>query len=49
MANTPEAIDTDGLLGAPNAIDEFNQSVSNEFRADEGKVGGPMVGMPICC
>jgi len=28
-------------------IDEINQSVIKEFRANQGRVGGPMEGMPI--
>jgi deazaflavin-dependent oxidoreductase (nitroreductase family) len=47
MANTPEGIDTDRLIADPRAIDELNQSVIKEFRANQGKVGGPMEGMPI--
>jgi deazaflavin-dependent oxidoreductase (nitroreductase family) len=45
--NTPEEIDTDRLVADPRAIDELNQSVIKEFRANQGKVGGPMEGMPI--
>jgi hypothetical protein len=47
MANTPEGIDTDRLVADPRAIDELNQSVIKEFHANQGKVGGPMEGMPI--
>jgi len=47
MANTPEGIDTDRLVADPRAIDELNQSVIKEFRTNQGKVGGPMEGMPI--
>ena len=59
MANTPEQIstaqarelvrdgDTDRLIADPRAIDELNQSVIKEFRANQGKVGGPMEGMPV--
>lgn len=47
MANTPEAIDTDRLIANPRAIDELNQSVIKEFRANQGKVSGPVEGMPI--
>ena len=47
MANTPEAIDTDRLIADPRAIDELNQSVIKEFRANQGKVSGPVEGMPI--
>lgn len=45
--NTPEGIDTDRLIADPRAIDELNQSVIKEFRANQGKVGGPMEGMPV--
>jgi deazaflavin-dependent oxidoreductase (nitroreductase family) len=47
MANTLEGIDTDRLVADPRAIDELNQSVIEEFRLNQGKVGGPMEGMPI--
>jgi deazaflavin-dependent oxidoreductase (nitroreductase family) len=47
MAITLEGIDTDRLLADPRAIDELNQSIIKEFRANRGKVGGPMEGMPI--
>jgi deazaflavin-dependent oxidoreductase (nitroreductase family) len=47
MANTREEIDTDRLIADPRAIDELNQSVIKEFRANHGKVGGPMEGMPV--
>src|ERR1700722_2976355 len=47
MANTPEGIDTDRLIADAGAIDQLNQSVIKEFRANQGKVGGPMAGMPI--
>src|SRR6266849_5873261 len=47
MANTPEAIHTDRLVADPHAIDELNQSVIKEFRANQGRVSGPMEGMPI--
>ena len=47
MANTTEEIDTDRLIADPRAIDQLNQSVIKEFRANHGKVGGPMEGMPV--
>jgi deazaflavin-dependent oxidoreductase (nitroreductase family) len=59
MANTPEQIspslagelvrdgDTDRLIADPRAIDEFNQSIIKEFRANQGKVGGPLEAMPV--
>lgn len=49
MANTSEGIDTDRLVADPRAINELNQSVIKEFRSNQGKVGGPMEGMPSCC
>jgi len=45
--NTPEGIDTERLIADPRAIDELNQNVIKEFRANQGKVGGPMESMPI--
>jgi deazaflavin-dependent oxidoreductase (nitroreductase family) len=42
-----EAIDTDRLIADPRAIDQLNQCVIKEFRANYGKVGGPMEGMPV--
>lgn len=47
MANTREEIDVDRLISDPRAIDEMNQAVVSEFRANKGVVGGPMEGMPI--
>jgi deazaflavin-dependent oxidoreductase (nitroreductase family) len=47
MASTPEEADVDRLVTNPRAMDELNQSVIKEFRANQGKVGGPMEGMPI--
>ena len=59
MANTPEQMstaqareivldgDTDRLIADPRAIDELNQSIIKEFRANQGKVGFPMEGMPV--
>lgn len=35
------------LLADPKAIDELNQTVIREFRANQGKVGGQMEGLPI--
>ena len=46
MAITLEGIDTERLVTDPRAMDEHNQSVIKEFRANQGKVGGPMEGMP---
>jgi len=39
--------DTDRLIADPRAIDELNQAVIKEFRANQGKVGGPMEAMPV--
>ena len=47
MATTPEEVDVGRLVADPGAMDELNQSVIKEFRANQGKVGGPMEGMPI--
>jgi len=47
MAIRLEEIDTDRLLADPRAIDELNQSVIKEFRANQGNVGGPMEGVPV--
>jgi deazaflavin-dependent oxidoreductase (nitroreductase family) len=59
MAKAPEQIstaqagelirsgDTDRLIGNSQAIDEFNQSIIKEFRANQGNVGGLMGGMPV--
>jgi deazaflavin-dependent oxidoreductase (nitroreductase family) len=47
MPNTISQADTDRLVADPLAMDELNQSVIKEFRANQGKVGGPMEGMPI--
>ena len=35
------------LLADPRAMDEFNQNVIREFRANQGRVGGAMERMPI--
>jgi deazaflavin-dependent oxidoreductase (nitroreductase family) len=47
MANPSNEIDADRLIADPRAMDELNQSVIREFRANNGKVSGPMEGMPI--
>jgi len=53
MADKPEQIstatarelirdgDTDRLIADPRAVDELNQSVIEEFRANQGRVGWP--------
>lgn len=38
---------TDRLIADPRAVDELNQSVIKEFRANQGRVGGPLESMPI--
>jgi deazaflavin-dependent oxidoreductase (nitroreductase family) len=47
MANSSNEIDPDSLIANPRAMDELNQGVIKEFRANQGKVGGQMEGMPI--
>jgi deazaflavin-dependent oxidoreductase (nitroreductase family) len=59
MANTPKQIsraqarelirdgDPDKLREDPRAVDELNQSVIQEFRANQGRVGGPLEGWPM--
>ena len=47
MANARDEIDVDSLIANPRAIDEMNQAVIGEFRANQGKVSGAMEGMPI--
>jgi hypothetical protein len=59
MANTPEEIspalarqlirdgNTDRLNADPRAVDKLNQSVIDEFRANQGRVGGPLEGWPV--
>jgi deazaflavin-dependent oxidoreductase (nitroreductase family) len=47
MANPNDEIDVDRLIADPRAIDELNQTVISEFRANQGRVSGPMEAMPI--
>jgi deazaflavin-dependent oxidoreductase (nitroreductase family) len=47
MAITAEDMNADRLVADPGAIDKLNQAVVKEFRANQGKVGGAMEGMPI--
>jgi deazaflavin-dependent oxidoreductase (nitroreductase family) len=47
MANSLDEIDVDRLITDPRAIDELNQGVIKEFHANQGRVGGPMEGMPV--
>jgi deazaflavin-dependent oxidoreductase (nitroreductase family) len=35
------------LISDPRAMDEMNQAVITEFRTNQGRVSGPMEGMPI--
>ena len=49
MANTLEEIDTDRLIADPRAIDQLNQSVIKEFRANHGKVVGRWKECPSYC
>src|SRR4029077_16586867 len=46
MANTPQEIDTNKLRGDPRVIDQLNQAVIKEFRANQGKVVGLMEETP---
>ena len=39
--------DTARLRDDPHAVDELNQSVIKEFRANQGRVGGPLKNWPI--
>src|SRR6516225_11207871 len=59
MAKTPEQTsaalareliregNTDRLRDDPHAVDKLNQSVIEEFRANQGRVGGPLEGWPV--
>lgn len=47
MADPSTEADVDRLITDPRAMDELNQGVIREFRANQGKVSGPMEGMPI--
>lgn len=47
MADSMNEVDVDRLLTDPHAMDELNRAVINEFRANNGKVSGPMEGMPV--
>jgi len=46
MADANE-IDANRLVANPREMDELNQAVIKEFRANSGKVGGAMAQMPI--
>ena len=47
MADSRNEVDVDRLLADPRAMDELNQAVIREFRANDGKVSGPMEAMPV--
>jgi len=49
MSNSPEDLKAaaERLVNDPKAVDELNQRVIQEFRANRGKVGGLMEGMPV--
>jgi deazaflavin-dependent oxidoreductase (nitroreductase family) len=47
MANSSNETDADRLVADPRAMDELNKAVITEFRANHGRVSGPMEGMPI--
>jgi deazaflavin-dependent oxidoreductase (nitroreductase family) len=39
--------ETERLANDPEAVDELNQKVISEFRANQGKVGGLFEGLPV--
>ena len=47
MSNSSNEIDADRLVADTRAMDELNRAVISEFRANQGRVSGPMEGMPI--
>jgi deazaflavin-dependent oxidoreductase (nitroreductase family) len=47
MANPNDEAGVDRLVADARAMDKLNQSVVAEFRANGGKVGGELEGMPI--
>jgi deazaflavin-dependent oxidoreductase (nitroreductase family) len=47
MADSNNETDVDRLIADPRAMDELNQAVIKEFRANQGRVSGQMEGMPI--
>jgi deazaflavin-dependent oxidoreductase (nitroreductase family) len=47
MANASDEVDVNRLIADPRAMDQMNQGVISEFRANQGRVSGPMEGMPI--
>ena len=46
MAIPNDEVDVDRLIADPRAIDELNQGVISEFRANQGRVRGAMEAMP---
>lgn len=47
MADLPDEAYVNRLIADRHAMDELNQGVISEFRANQGKVSGTMEGMPI--
>ena len=47
MADLPDEAYVNRLITDPRAIDELNQAVIKEFRANQGKVTGQIEGMPV--
>jgi deazaflavin-dependent oxidoreductase (nitroreductase family) len=47
MAITADDTNADRLVANPAAMDKLNRAVIEEFRANQGSVGGSMKGMPI--
>jgi len=47
MANASDEVGVNRLIADPRAMDQMNQGVISEFRANQGRVSGPMEGMPI--
>jgi deazaflavin-dependent oxidoreductase (nitroreductase family) len=47
MADPVSEAEVNRLITDPRAMDELNQAAIREFRANQGKVGGQMEGMPI--
>src|SRR5215469_12236063 len=47
MADPVSEAEVNRLITDPRAMDEMNQAAIREFRANQGKVGGQMEGMPI--
>jgi deazaflavin-dependent oxidoreductase (nitroreductase family) len=47
MANASDEAYVDRLIADPGAMEELNQAVTSEFRANQGRVSGAMEGMPI--